>query len=697
MHNKSKKITSVVMVIILLLPHLIFLPSSKIMIAEGKELAKEYVIQMDDKESYYQLKEKFDIISSEEYLKDENIVVTELHESEAESLLDNPNVLSVEENINFYASAKSKELIGEKQQKYNDWNLQAIHMPYKEKTNYRTAKVAIIDSGVSYSSDIDVKERINFTDNLSENPIFDDCIGHGTSILGIIGAKNNETGISGIASDAELYSLKVMNEDNTTTLEQVVRSLYWCIENDINIVNMSFGCRSYSAILEKAIQDAYSAGILLIASSGNNGLQNQIDYPAAFDEVLSVGSINAENDITEDSNIDNCLELLAPGESVLSTFLYNSLAVVGGTSIATAHVTGAAAYLWETLPIANSKYIRQLLVASSNRICDSNVGILDIHHAIEMSADFSLDETVILTERNKVSYDITDILTGSWSQSNHSSTVNEATNIGIGSTNLSLMSQAAGSMDTLYGGNSSNFVGPLHGRNNYVANLHYLYNIALALKKNNASSPDLDTKAKIKSFIEKYVPTSSITVNGGTGKQKNNLETLHNAVIDYLTNQKNRTTIQKAWLVLGMAAHLLGDTFAHRTIVPTSEAENISEGTTALKRDILLGIVETRDLKAAEYGNLNTSRYEDSTTFLAARYSETINEVYYLAESLYNKADFEPYQIICPIEEFPEAGYKLNFFSGYVKQSGYAVDTEIKAVSTSTYQKSTYGVDDEGY
>ena len=117
--------------------------------------------------------------------------------------------------------------------------------------------------------------------------------GHGTAIAGII---------NDIAPNAEIYSVRIMDAENKATLSRVVEGIYWCIENDIDIINMSFGTTVKSAVLEKAIQDANDAGILLISSAGNGDTQG-VEYPAAYEEVIAVGAVNTSAQKTEEITV----------------------------------------------------------------------------------------------------------------------------------------------------------------------------------------------------------------------------------------------------------------------------------------------------------------------------------------------------------------------------------------------------------
>lgn len=95
--------------------------------------------------------------------------------------------------------------------------------------------------------------------------------GHGTTIAGLIGSQSQLTNLDGIAPNLELYSLKVLDNNGFGYYSDIIEGLEWAIENDINIVNMSFGGNKYSEILEILVNTANNQGLLLVASVGNNG------------------------------------------------------------------------------------------------------------------------------------------------------------------------------------------------------------------------------------------------------------------------------------------------------------------------------------------------------------------------------------------------------------------------------------------
>ena len=87
----------------------------------------------------------------------------------------------------------------------------------------------------------------------------------------VIIAGNDIKGIKGIAPNVELYSIKVLDENNEAPVSRIIQGIYKCIEEKVDIINMSFGTVNKSEALEKAIKAAKDAGILMIASAGNRG------------------------------------------------------------------------------------------------------------------------------------------------------------------------------------------------------------------------------------------------------------------------------------------------------------------------------------------------------------------------------------------------------------------------------------------
>ena len=388
-------------------------------LAEAKPSAedeKQYIIVAENESVYNALTEEIgeSIKVQAPVLEENNILIAEMKESEVAELEQNKDVV-VEEDIMITASTaeesdeeayaeaiRRKEQIrlrkeeifakldesGVQQNTDCEWNLQAINaddvsMETIAEEVTEKIKVAVLDSGIDYVEGIEIAGYVNLVDEEKEIPlIFQDLTGHGTGIASII-AGNTEGDIQGVNPNAELYSVRVLNGDNAAPLSRIIEGIYWCVENNINIINMSFGTATYSRALEQAVEAAYEAGILMIAAAGNSS--GAVEYPAAFDKVMAVASVSPEAEISSFSNTGEELDVAAPGEKIRVSSFFNGSVVTHGTSIAVPHVTGVASLLWEKDLTKTNEFIRQLINCSAKEMSsEGGYGLLDAGYALEM-------------------------------------------------------------------------------------------------------------------------------------------------------------------------------------------------------------------------------------------------------------------------------------------------------------------------
>lgn len=204
-------------------------------------------------------------------------------------------------------------------------------------------KVAVFDTGIDLeNSDLNVAGGVSFVDGVTS---YDDDNGHGTAMAGILASKLNGDGLVGVAPNIELYSVKVLDKYGIGNYSNVLQAVDWAIENDINIITMSFGGTQHSQILGEAIKRATDNNILVIAAAGNSG-ENRIFYPAAYPSVICVGSTDSNNSRASFSNRGEQMDVAAPGVDIQTTGLGNKLVTVDGTSASVQHVAGLAALLW---------------------------------------------------------------------------------------------------------------------------------------------------------------------------------------------------------------------------------------------------------------------------------------------------------------------------------------------------------------
>ena len=212
-------------------------------------------------------------------------------------------------------------------------------------------KIGILDTGIDYNHE-DLKSNYrggyNFVGNNS-NAIDDN--GHGTHVAGIVAAEDNDIGVVGVAPGAYLYSVKVLAFDSTGSTSDIVSGLEWSIDNGMQIINMSLGSEDDSMSVSRAINNTYNAGILIVAAAGNSGNAvgkgENIDFPAKYNSVISVGATDKNDKRANFSSTGPTLEISAPGVGILSTLNggRNRYGTLSGTSMSCPHVTGVAALI----------------------------------------------------------------------------------------------------------------------------------------------------------------------------------------------------------------------------------------------------------------------------------------------------------------------------------------------------------------
>ena len=163
------------------------------------------------------------------------------------------------------------------------------------------------------------------------------AFGHGTMVMGIIHL---------VAPTAQLMPLKAFHSDGTASLSDILRAIYYGVQNGANVINMSFDTKTNSAELQKALDYAKQQGVICAASAGNDGVQETV-YPAAFqNDVMGVASTSDQDTRSSFSNFGNAIVwVAAPGESIVSTYPFNTYAAGWGTSFSAPFVSGGAALL----------------------------------------------------------------------------------------------------------------------------------------------------------------------------------------------------------------------------------------------------------------------------------------------------------------------------------------------------------------
>jgi subtilisin family serine protease len=259
--------------------------------------------------------------------------------------------------------------------------------------------VAVLDTGVDLEHP-DLKDKI--WTNAKENPPngFDDdhngCIddlhgcnfllappstdpsddhGHGTMVAGMIGARsNNGEGVAGVAWGVTLLPVKVLDSTGTGTSSDVAQGIIYAAKSGARVINMSMARSTPSLALEGAVQEAHDKfGAVLVSAAGNEGHAG-VGFPAAYRQVIAVGSFdhNDPNARASFSNWGPEIAVAAPGVDVFSTYLGDGYAQSLGTSFSAAFVSGLAALLISQDPDRTDDDIRQLLRFTCDDLPDDN-------------------------------------------------------------------------------------------------------------------------------------------------------------------------------------------------------------------------------------------------------------------------------------------------------------------------------------
>lgn len=265
------------------------------------------------------------------------------------------------------------------------WGVRKIDAPKVWKhSKGEGVKVGIIDTGIDLSHP-DLKDNIKETHGVLPCKNIDDDNGHGTHVAGIIAAIDNEIGIVGVAPDIEIYSAKAFNRRGRARVSHIIESVAWCIEKQVDVINMSFGFSIKSIALERAIKQAYRHNILMVAAAGNSGGENDVMYPAKYPEVIAVTASDFKNNVAFFSSGGPEVDVIAPGVEITSTYKNSKYRKLSGTSMAAPHVTGAAA-LMLSLSKIKPEYIKILLSNTAQDLGHSKdkqgAGLVNVSRAI---------------------------------------------------------------------------------------------------------------------------------------------------------------------------------------------------------------------------------------------------------------------------------------------------------------------------
>ncbi len=628
-------------------------------VLETEDGKVQYLISTETEKKYDKLKDRFekDLVEKgqegEALLEEEGILVAAISQEEAEKLDEQKNV-EVEPDILLNGSSIStgtaveaeaskenvKEVEAIQQVAEEQWNVNAVHCEEEgEKEGQDSIRVAVLDSGRDGTSSIPYAGSVNFVapeiDSHGE-----DMTGHGTAVAGIIQSGENETGVPGLLSSdsaIELYSVKVLDGNNQAPVSRIVEGIQWCIDNDIQIINMSFGMKQYSGALEEIIVKAYEAGILLVSSVGNAGEEadGAVEYPAAFPQVIGVGSVNQEMKRSSFSVTGEEVELMAPGENVPVNSFWGFYGIDSGTSYAAPHITAVAAKLWSLDDTKSAEFIRSLMQTSARELGEQKeygYGLVDYQYAREIYQEFAegytehslyADMESFENAAKIETYEVPEMVQANWShkadEEGHYCMTGKAVTTSDYETYLSLISSNA--LKVLKGASripdyknilaytveksvetiDLSIMDRLHGRpkTNYVGSVVELMQIALEQRTVSDCTEATKNAYKVAkgTLCYRWIPYYE-----------------ENKSYTFAVNDAATTNLQ----MLGIAMHVIGDAYAHLSMVPSylfdsnitvaypSEAE-IIKARNIINTQIYEGNIKSSVIKGIKKGKVCTA------------------------------------------------------------------------------------------
>ncbi|MBW1739913.1 MAG: S8 family serine peptidase [Deltaproteobacteria bacterium] len=290
-------------------------------------------------------------------------------------------------------------------------------------------KVAIIDTGIDYThpdlaANFDpVNKGYDFVDD-DDEPL--DENGHGTHCAGIVAARDNAEGVVGVGPEAKLYAVRVLDRRGSGLLSDIIAGLDWSVVNGMQVISMSLGTTIYSLSLETACNNAYNAGLVLIAAAGNSGdgdpSTDEYSYPAAYGSVIAVGATDSTDAAPFWSNSGPYLELAAPGVSIystlptyrvtLTTFYGYDYGTLNGTSMACPHVSGTAALVIASDPTLTNEAVRLLLQSTADDLGPAGLDTVYGYGLIDADEAASGEDTIPPTISNLTPADGSIVNTG---------------------------------------------------------------------------------------------------------------------------------------------------------------------------------------------------------------------------------------------------------------------------------------------
>lgn len=248
----------------------------------------------------------------------------------------------------------------------------------------KNADIAIIDTGIDYTH-LDLLGNVGLGATTLGAVVTDTAVpaggqddnGHGTHLAGTAAAADNNRGVVGVAPKATLHPVKALLATGVGFASDVAKAIDYTAQQGWDVANLSLG-GPRSEVLATAVKERKNQ-VVLVAAAGNDG--GAVTFPAAHEGVIAVSATTRQDELASFSSTGS-ETLAAPGQAIFSSYLGNTYRSLSGTSMAAAHVSGAAGQLIGEQGMAVPAVRRRLKNTAEDIGLSSGVGLLDVPAAL---------------------------------------------------------------------------------------------------------------------------------------------------------------------------------------------------------------------------------------------------------------------------------------------------------------------------
>ena len=298
------------------------------------------------------------------------IYVRKMSAAAAAALRNDPNVVSVEQNMTVSLSAT---------QTGATWGLDRVDqraLPLNTTYSYSGdgsgVTVYIIDTGINYTHN-EYNGRASFgVDEIVPSTNGQDCNGHGSHVSGTVGGTTY-----GVAKNVKLVAVRVLDCSGNGTTATVIAGVEWVTAHRTlpAAANVSLG-GSFSSTVNAAVTNSIASGVVYGVAAGNSGGNACNESPSSTPNAITVGATNINDGWASFSNFGSCVDINAPGVSITSAWIGSNSTTntISGTSMATPHVVGAAALYLQANPTATPAQVASALTTNATPSKITNIG-----------------------------------------------------------------------------------------------------------------------------------------------------------------------------------------------------------------------------------------------------------------------------------------------------------------------------------